>query len=69
MGYSSLDLRNHIEKKFEDGMNWDNYGSWHIDHIKQVASFPKETEICIVNSLNNLRPIWAKDNLSRKRKI
>ena len=30
----------HLEKQFNDGMSWDNYGSyWEIDHIKPCDSF------------------------------
>jgi hypothetical protein len=47
-------------------MNWENYGEWHIDHIKMVSSFEPNTPMYIVNSLGNLRPLWAKDNCSRK---
>jgi hypothetical protein len=47
-------------------MSWDNYGKWHIDHIVMVSSFEEDTPMNIVNSLENLRPLWAEDNCSRK---
>lgn len=57
-------LREYIEPKFTDGMSWDNYGKWHIDHIKPCASFdlldPKQQEICF--HYTNLQPLWATDN-------
>ena len=59
LGYSALDLKNHITILFTDGMSWDNYGEWHIDHIKRVSEFDKETHPSIVNALSNLRPLWA----------
>jgi hypothetical protein len=40
-------------------MTWDNYGEWHIDHIKPVSSFDKDTPQSIVNALSNLQPLWA----------
>jgi hypothetical protein len=40
-------------------MSWDNYGEWHIDHIKTVFSFDDKTPINTVNKLSNLRPLWA----------
>jgi hypothetical protein len=40
-------------------MTWDNYGEWHIDHVKRVSEFDKETPMNIVNALNNLQPLWA----------
>ncbi len=59
LGYSALGLKNHIELLFTEGMSWDNYGEWHIDHIKQIVSFDKKTPSSIVNALSNLRPLWA----------
>ena len=57
--YSALDLKNHITSLFTDGMSWDNYGKWHIDHIKRVCEFDKDTHPRVVNALSNLRPLWA----------
>ena len=39
-----LDLFNrgfkyYIEKQFTKNMNWENYGKWHIDHIKPISKF------------------------------
>lgn len=63
LGYSSVELRKSIKNKFKDGMSWENYGKWHIDHIKPKCSFCKSTHPSIVNNLNNLQPLWAKENL------
>lgn len=57
--YSALQLKQRIECQFTEGMTWDNYGEWHIDHIKRVSEFDKETPPHIVNMLCNLRPLWA----------
>jgi len=59
LGYSAIDLKNHMTSLFTDGMNWDNYGEWHIDHIKCVYEFNNDTHPSIVNALSNLRPLWA----------
>lgn len=66
LGYSAIELKEHIESLFLEGMSWENYSEWHIDHIKMVSEFDKDTPVDIVNSLKNLRPLWAKDNCSRK---
>ena len=51
-------------------MNWDNYGQWHIDHIRPCASFnlldPIEQKICF--HYTNLQPLWAEDNLKKSNK-
>jgi len=59
LGYSALELKKHIEKQFTDGMTWDNYGDWHIDHIKGVINFDKDSDVSVVCALENLRPLWA----------
>jgi len=67
LGYTSDDLMTHIEKQFKDGMSWDNYGEWHIDHIVPVSTMINSgvTDPAIINSLDNLQPLWAFDNLSK----
>lgn len=69
LGYSASDLKYHIENLFTEGMSWKNWGEWHIDHIIPLHSFDKETPIHIVNSLSNLRPLWAEENLKRSKKV
>lgn len=59
LGYSALELKLHITSLFTDGMSWDNYGEWHIDHIVGVVNFDTNAKPTIVNSLSNLRPLWA----------
>ncbi len=71
MGYSRHDLVKHLERQFLKGMSWDNYGKWHIDHITPVSWFVKNgiADPMIVNSLPNLRPIWASENMRKGDKI
>jgi hypothetical protein len=69
LGYSAQDLKEHLESKFLEGMSWNNRSEWHIDHITPVSSFDKSEKMSVVNSLNNLQPLWAKDNLSKGSKI
>ena len=59
LGYSALELKEYISNLFTEDMTWNNHGEWHIDHIKPVSSFDKNTPINIVNALSNLRPLWA----------
>ena len=57
----------YISQKFENGMSWNNYGKWHIDHIRPCASFDltdvEQQKICF--NYKNLQPLWAEDNLSK----
>jgi len=59
LGYSILELKEHISSLFTEGMSWDNYGEWHIDHIKGVCQYDNNTHPSVVNRLSNLRPLWA----------
>jgi hypothetical protein len=70
LGYTSEELRHHLESKFEYDMNWENYGKlWQIDHIIPVSLFKSDTPVSIANSLINLRPLYTTINLSRKAKL
>lgn len=70
LGYSSLQLRNHLESKFDENMNWDNYGTyWHVDHIIPISIFKEDTPIAIVNSLCNLRPFEKYANFQKGDKL
>ena len=69
VGYTVQDLVAHLESKFQNGMTWDNYGQWHIDHIKPIASFNilevGDDEFKMCWSLDNLQPLWASDNIRK----
>lgn len=67
IGCSKNELFNHLESQFKLGMSWDNYGKWHIDHIKPCAKFDltKESEQKKCFNYKNLQPLWAEENLSK----
>jgi hypothetical protein len=69
VGWTFAELRTHLERQFTAGMNWENMGEWHIDHIVPLRSFtitgPHDPEFRRAWALTNLRPLWAKDNLSK----
>ncbi|MDC3412538.1 hypothetical protein [Terrihalobacillus insolitus] len=73
VGYSLIDLKQHIEKQFKPGMSWENYGEWHIDHIYPKASFDfinsDDPDFKRCWNLNNLQPLWAVENLRKSTKI
>ena len=67
LGYSAKKLQRHLESKFLPGMSWENRNEWHIDHIKPMSTFIAEgvTDPAIINALDNLQPLWAKDNQAK----
>lgn len=75
VGYSPSDLRKRVESQFVNGMNWDKFmkGEIHLDHIIPKSKFkfstPDDIEFKRCWSLENLRPEWAHENMSRGDKI
>lgn len=76
IGYKIEDMQKHLENRFKDGMTWKNYGRitkdknkvWNIDHViplsKIVVNGTYE-EVKRAYSLENLQPLWAKDNIAK----
>ena len=73
VGYTALNLKEHLEKQFNDGMSWENYGEWHIDHIKPISSFifegSEDEEFKKCWSLDNLQPMWGLENIKKSNKL
>lgn len=71
-GYTTQQLRQHIESQFTSEMNWSNYGSyWEVDHIEPRIKFYYESyndeQFKQCWALSNLRPLTVKENQSRLR--
>ena len=65
IGYTIEDLIQHLEKQFDEKMNWDNYGRyWHIDHIRPKSLFKYETA-----EDPEFKKCWALENLQPMEKI
>lgn len=67
LGCSIDYLKAHLASKFTEGMSFENYGAWHIDHIRACDLFDltKETERRECFHYTNLQPLWAVDNLKK----
>lgn len=70
LGCSVKELIIYLESKFQPGMTWNNYGKWHIDHIKPLANYDLTDSIILKELCNykNLQPLWAIDNLRKTNK-
>lgn len=71
--YTPEELINHLEKQFKDGMTWDNYGDWHVDHIRPISVYDikeiGDEEFMNCWSLSNLQPMWGEENIRKSNKI
>jgi hypothetical protein len=71
--YTPEELINHLEKQFTEGMTWENYGMWHVDHKLPITSFEIQEigdgEFMECWSLENLQPMWGDENIKKSNKI
>lgn len=73
--YTIEELKNHLKRKFKRGMTWDKFlkGEIHIDHKIPRSAFhynsPNDIDFKRCWSLDNLQPMWAKDNLTKGDKL
>jgi len=70
VGCSPEELKEHLEKQFDDRMSWENYGfyGWHIDHKLPLDYGKTEDEIYKLCHYTNLQPLWASENLQKSNK-
>lgn len=71
LGCTMTEFKAHLEKQFTEGMNWDNYGQWHIDHIKPLSAFDLTnlSELAEACHFTNMQPLWAAENISKNDKL
>lgn len=71
LGCSIDEFKNHIEQQFAAGMSWDNYGQWHFDHIRPLASFDLSDRDQFLQAVHftNYQPLWAEDNKRKAAKL
>lgn len=72
-GYTLEKLKRHLEKQFTEGMTWENYGEWHIDHKVPINVFnftkPEHEDFKKCWALSNLQPLWSVDNILKSNKL
>ena len=69
LGISLPEFMKYLEEKFTDGMTFENYGKWHLDHKKPCYYFDltKEEDRKKCFHYTNIQPMWAIDNLKKNR--
>jgi len=65
LGCTLEDFKAHLARKFLSRMSFENYGDWHIDHVRPCASYDMldtaQQRLCFHYS--NLQPLWGPDNI------
>jgi hypothetical protein len=73
LGYTPEELIVHLENQFTEGMTWDNYGEFHVDHKLPISSFNikeiGDEEFMKCWCLDNLQPMWGEENIRKSNKI
>jgi len=62
-------FKEYIERQFKDGMSWNNYGKWHLDHIYPISKATSYEMALELNHYTNFQPLWAFDNISKNNKV
>jgi hypothetical protein len=71
LGCSIVEFREYITAQFAEGMTWENYGQWHLDHRKPLAAFDLTNRGQFLQAAHytNYQPLWAVDNIRKGAKI
>lgn len=71
LGCSIDEFKKYIESQFEEWMTWDNYGDWHIDHIKPLANFDLTDKEQLKKACHytNLQPLEKTKNIIKSNNI
>jgi len=71
LGCTSKEFHSYIEAQFRDGMTWENMDKWEIDHVVPLFHIDPMDEEAMKKAwhYSNMRPLWAKDNRSRPKRI
>jgi hypothetical protein len=67
LGCTYVEFCQYIESLWQEGMSWENYGLWQIDHIRPCASFDLskiEQQLSCLN-FTNMQPLWKSDNIKK----
>jgi len=65
VGCTPETLRKHLENNFMEGMSWENYGKWEIDHKIPLSMATSIDELYKLNYYLNLQPMWENENIKK----
>ena len=69
LGINIENFKIYIENQFKDGMSWNNYGKWQLDHKVPISIANNKEEFYKLNHYTNFRPRWKIDNIKKSNKI
>jgi len=71
VGCTGKEAASYIEQQFTAGMTWENYGRWHIDHVKPLATFDlsREDQRRLAFHYTNIQPMWAVENMRKNKRV
>lgn len=69
LGCTLIEFKDYIKSKFTEGMSFDNYGKWQIDHIIPLSTAKTVEDVIKLCHYTNLQPLWAEDNRRKSNKI
>ena len=67
LGATWPEFRKWIDSQLTDGMTPENYGKWHLDHVRPCASFDlsDEDQCYVAFNWRNYQPLWSTENISK----
>ena len=70
LGITILEFRDYIERLWKPGMAWENYGTWHLDHVRPLSSFDltDRKQFLLAAHYTNYQPLWAHENIVKRNK-
>ena len=69
IGCDAIMLKEHLEKQFVDGMSWDNYGDWEVDHIFPLSKSENQESYEKNSHYTNIRPLFTIANRCKSDKL
>lgn len=61
----------HLEREFADGLTWQNFGQWHVDHFFPLDGVDPDNAAAIFGAFHftNLRPLARLHNLQKSSRV
>ncbi len=65
LGCDQSRLRDHIQARFSDGMSWERYRHWEVDHLTPLSAARSIAELVRLCHYTNLQPLWRRENRAK----